>query len=46
LREVIIMKTKEQEKKVWITPKLTVHGDVEKITKEMPGPPGFRRGHS
>jgi hypothetical protein len=27
------------DKKVWETPQLVVHGDVEKITSEMPGPP-------
>jgi hypothetical protein len=26
-------------KKVWVTPKLIVHGDVEKITKEKPSFP-------
>jgi hypothetical protein len=37
------MQTKEQEKKVWITPKLIVHGDVKKITMEMPGHRGGLR---
>lgn len=27
----------EETKKVWTSPELTVHGDVEKITKESPG---------
>jgi hypothetical protein len=42
------MHANKQPKKTWITPKLTIYGDVEKITREMPGPPGggFRRGHS
>lgn len=26
-------------KKIWSTPKLTVYGDVEKITSELPGTP-------
>jgi hypothetical protein len=26
----------KQTKKVWIKPKLIIHGDVEKITKEKP----------
>jgi hypothetical protein len=31
------MKEKEKEtKRVWKTPKLIVHGDIEKITKETP----------
>jgi hypothetical protein len=29
----------DEEKKVWVTPELTDHGDVEKITKENPGSP-------
>jgi len=34
------MKSNElTEKKIWSTPKLTVYGDVEKITSERMGPP-------
>ncbi len=40
------MQTKVQEKKVWITPKLIVHGDVNKITMEMPGHRRGFYGHS
>jgi hypothetical protein len=29
----------KQTKKVWIKPKLIIHGNVEKITKEKPFPP-------
>jgi len=30
---------KKEMKKTWVTPKLVVYGDVDKITKEMPIPP-------
>jgi hypothetical protein len=36
----------EDTKKVWITPELIVHGDVEKITKEDPGTYRGHRFHS
>ena len=41
------MHPKEVEpKKAWKTPKLIVHGDVEKITREAPVPgSGFGRGY-
>jgi len=32
-------------KKAWIAPKLIVHGDLEKITKEAPVPGNFRAGN-
>jgi len=35
-------KQKEKiEKKPWVTPQLTVYGDVEKLTTEVPGPKPF-----
>jgi hypothetical protein len=34
----------EEAKKIWTTPQLIVHGDVEKITKESPGSPFPRSG--
>jgi hypothetical protein len=41
-----IMETKlnntEEAKKVWVTPELVVHGDVEDITKESPGISGYK----
>ena len=37
---------KEAEpKKAWKTPKLIVHGDVEKITREAPVPGRFGAGN-
>ena len=30
--------TEVEPKKAWIAPKLIVHGDLEKITKEVPVP--------
>jgi hypothetical protein len=32
-------KVDKKEKKTWITPKLVVYGDIEKITKELPPVP-------
>ncbi len=33
------MEKKSEQKKMWTTPKLVVHGDVEKITREGSIPP-------
>lgn len=30
---------KKEMKKTWVTPKLVVYGDVDKITKELPPVP-------
>ena len=37
---------KKEKKKTWITPKLVVYGDIEKITKELPLPPPSPSGPS
>ena len=37
---------KKEKKKTWITPKLVVYGDIEKITKEAPPIPPSTIGPS